>query len=118
MHEPSPPRPGPPSSSAGGWAAPPPPATADDPAGGQRAPGAAEAPTGHPGVDAQLELLTQADHLDVAEHLPLYEEVHRALRDTLTELDRPPGPPPPARPGQPSAVSPVAPPTPTPTPRS
>ncbi|MGP4114564.1 hypothetical protein ACTWP5_27110 [Streptomyces sp. 4N509B] len=73
-----------------------PPITPPDggPAGPPAAPlGVGTRPTGHPGVDAQLDRLADVDHLDVAEHLAVYEDVHRALRDTLTALDQqPPGP--------------------------
>ncbi|TGB07329.1 hypothetical protein E4099_17145, partial [Streptomyces palmae] len=55
-------------------------------------------PTGHPGVDAGLERLADADHLAVSGHLEVYEDVHRGLRDTLTALDRHPGPPAPTPP--------------------
>jgi hypothetical protein len=50
-------------------------------------------PTGHPGVDEQLARLADADRLPVSAHLEVYEEAHRALRDTLTALDQQrPGP--------------------------
>ncbi|MGK5530418.1 hypothetical protein [Streptomyces sp. URMC 129] len=55
---------------------------------GPRPLGVGVEPTGHPPVDATLERLADADHLDVAAHLEVYEDVHRGLRDTLTELDR------------------------------
>ncbi|MGP3967567.1 hypothetical protein [Streptomyces sp. 6N223] len=66
-------------------------------------------PTGHAGVDAQLARLADTDRLPVAEHLEVYEDAHRALRDTLTTLDQP-------RPGPPSPV-PSPGPTPGPVPR-
>ncbi|MDT0345547.1 hypothetical protein [Streptomyces litchfieldiae] len=47
-------------------------------------------PTGHPDVDAGLRRLADADHLGVAGHPEVYEDVHRGLRDTLAALDRPP----------------------------
>lgn len=53
-------------------------------------------PTGHPEVDIRLGRLTDADHLATDGHLEVYEDVHRALRDTLTALDSRPGPPVPA----------------------
>jgi hypothetical protein len=52
-------------------------------------------PTGHPGVDAHLDRLADADHLATDGHLKVYEDVHRGLRDALTALDSRPGPPPP-----------------------
>jgi len=61
------------------------------------------APTGHAGVDIQLRRLADADHLAVSGHLEVYEDVHRALRDTLTALDRHPGPPAPGRPHNPGS---------------
>ncbi|MGV9942073.1 hypothetical protein [Streptomyces sp. NPDC003401] len=51
------------------------------------------APTGDPGVDAHLDRLADADHLATDGHLPVYEDVHRGLRDALTALDARPGPP-------------------------
>ncbi|MFE0691392.1 hypothetical protein ACWGNE_26105 [Streptomyces xiamenensis] len=45
--------------------------------------------TGHPGVDAVLARLADADHLAVGGHGEVYEDVHRGLRDTLTALDVP-----------------------------
>ncbi|MFJ4769511.1 hypothetical protein ACIP88_10380 [Streptomyces uncialis] len=58
--------------------------------------GVERAPTGHPEVDARLGRLADADHLATDGHLEVYEDVHRALRDTLTALDSRPGPPVPA----------------------
>jgi len=60
-------------------------------------------PTGHPGIDAQLRRLADADHLAVSGHLAVYEDVHRGLRDTLTALDRRPGPPVPGAPHNPGS---------------
>jgi hypothetical protein len=60
-------------------------------------------PTGHPRVDAELRRLADADRLVVAAHLEVYEDVHRALRDTLTALDQRPGPGGPPAPPAPSA---------------
>ncbi|WP_346071687.1 MULTISPECIES: hypothetical protein [Streptomyces] len=45
--------------------------------------------TGHPGIDAVLARLADADHLAVGGHGEVYEDVHRGLRDTLTALDVP-----------------------------
>lgn len=58
-------------------------------------------PTGNDAVDADLAGLTRVDHLPVAEHLAVYEDVHRGLRETLAALDRRPGPPPPGAPHDP-----------------
>ncbi|GAA0405325.1 hypothetical protein [Streptomyces luteireticuli] len=44
-------------------------------------------PTGHPEVDAHLERLADADHLDADGHLAVYEDVHRGLKDVLAALD-------------------------------
>ncbi|MFF4253423.1 hypothetical protein ACFY1L_19660 [Streptomyces sp. NPDC001663] len=55
-------------------------------------------PTGNAEVDAQLERLGDADHLDTDGHLEVYEDVHRGLRDALTALDARPGPPAPTPP--------------------
>lgn len=55
--------------------------------------GVRRTPTGNAGVDARLERLADADHLPADGHLEVYEDVHRGLRDALTELDaRPPTP--------------------------
>ncbi|MEV7886730.1 hypothetical protein ACWD3I_27040 [Streptomyces sp. NPDC002817] len=50
-------------------------------------------PTGNAEVDAHLERLGDADHLATDGHVEVYEDVHRGLRDALTELDARPGPP-------------------------
>ncbi|MEE1752392.1 hypothetical protein [Streptomyces sp. SP18CS02] len=50
--------------------------------------------TGHPGVDAGLARLGDADHLPSDGHLEVYEDVHRELRDALTALDARPQPAP------------------------
>ncbi|WP_217555647.1 hypothetical protein [Streptomyces sp. GbtcB6] len=61
-------------------------------------------PTGNAEVDDRLDRLADADHLATDGHLEVYEDVHRGLRDALTELDArpghpgPPGPPAPAPP--------------------
>ncbi|MFJ3672985.1 hypothetical protein ACIPSE_41660 [Streptomyces sp. NPDC090106] len=49
-------------------------------------------PTDHPGVDALLDRLGDADHLATDGHVEVYEDVHRGLRDALTALDARPGP--------------------------
>ncbi|MET9887264.1 hypothetical protein ABZZ20_29835 [Streptomyces sp. NPDC006430] len=54
--------------------------------------GLVRTPTGHGGVDAQLERLADADHLTADGHVAVYEDVHRGLRDALTALDAPPVP--------------------------
>lgn len=53
-------------------------------------------PTGEGAVDAGLRRLADADHLPVSEHLQVYEDVHRGLRDVLAGLDQHPGPPAPS----------------------
>lgn len=71
---------------------------ADGAAAGPAAPGGPEplgvpvTPTGLPAVDTQLARLGDVDHLAVGGHLPVYEDVHRGLRDTLASLDQQPGP--------------------------
>ncbi|MET8453601.1 hypothetical protein [Streptomyces sp. NPDC005209] len=55
--------------------------------------GVPRTPTGNAEVDAQLERLTDADHLATDGHVEVYEDVHRGLRDALTALDARPGPP-------------------------
>ncbi|MEV0176033.1 hypothetical protein AB0I00_33595 [Streptomyces sp. NPDC050803] len=57
-------------------------------------------PIGNAEVDAQLERLTDADHLATDGHVEVYEDVHRGLRDALTALDARPGPPVPPSPYQ------------------
>ncbi|MEV4435639.1 hypothetical protein [Streptomyces sp. NPDC049555] len=49
-------------------------------------------PTGHPGVDAALERLADADDLDVSGHPQVYEDVHEGLRRALAALDEAPTP--------------------------
>ncbi|MGH3341942.1 MAG: hypothetical protein ACRDPK_03485 [Carbonactinosporaceae bacterium] len=44
-------------------------------------------PTGDPGVDAAVESLAGLSDLPVEEHIAVYEDVHRQLRDVLAELD-------------------------------
>ncbi|MEE1929296.1 hypothetical protein V1J52_14090 [Streptomyces sp. TRM 70351] len=58
-----------------------------EPEAGSRPLGVGVRPTGHPGVDAGLRRLEAADHLAVAAHLSVYEDVHRGLRTTLAALD-------------------------------
>ncbi|MFG2866052.1 hypothetical protein [Streptomyces sioyaensis] len=53
-------------------------------------------PTGQAAVDARLRRLADADHLPAEGHLPVYEDVHRGLRDVLAGLDQHPGPPTPS----------------------
>ncbi|MFI2188514.1 hypothetical protein [Streptomyces sioyaensis] len=53
-------------------------------------------PTGQAAVDARLRRLADADHLPADGHLPVYEDVHRGLRDVLAALDQHPGPPTPS----------------------
>ena len=43
--------------------------------------------TGNAEVDAAVERLADADGLATAEHVEVYEDVHRGLRDALTALD-------------------------------
>ncbi|MFX4292999.1 hypothetical protein [Streptomyces bohaiensis] len=50
--------------------------------------------TGDPAVDALLARLAATDHLGVAGHREVYEDVHGGLRDALAALDRAPGPTP------------------------
>ncbi|MFG2299068.1 hypothetical protein [Streptomyces sp. NPDC048603] len=49
-------------------------------------------PTGRDEIDARLERLGDVDDLPADEHVAVYEDVHRGLRDALTALDAPPGP--------------------------
>lgn len=44
-------------------------------------------PTGHPDVDSIVERLSEADGLPTNDHIQVYEDVHRGLRDALTALD-------------------------------
>lgn len=67
----------------------------DGPAG-PRPPGVGVTPTGQAAVDARLRRLADADHLPAEGHLPVYEDVHRGLRDVLAALDQHPGPPAPS----------------------
>lgn len=74
------------------------PAGADVPeeAGVARPLGVTVSDTGHPAVDTALRRLADVDHLPVSEHLTVYEDVHRELRDTLGALDQRPAAPSPA----------------------
>ncbi|MDX6352075.1 MAG: hypothetical protein QOF84_6865 [Streptomyces sp.] len=49
--------------------------------------GVAVQATGHPEVDALLTRLGDADILPTGDHIEVYEDVHRGLRDALTALD-------------------------------
>ncbi|MFE2430038.1 hypothetical protein ACFXJ5_25225 [Streptomyces sp. NPDC059373] len=49
--------------------------------------GVAVQATGHPEVDALLTRLGDADILPTEDHIEVYEDVHRGLRDALTALD-------------------------------
>ncbi|MCD0484636.1 hypothetical protein LO771_20125 [Streptacidiphilus sp. ASG 303] len=67
------------------------------PGGGPWAPseeplGLAVEETGHAAVDAALARLEAADGTPADAHVPLYEDVHQRLRDTLAALDNRPGP--------------------------
>jgi hypothetical protein len=44
-------------------------------------------PTGEPRVDAALDRLVELDPDDVAQHATVFDEVHQALRATLTDLE-------------------------------
>lgn len=44
-------------------------------------------PTGHPDVDSIVGRLGEADGLPTENHIQVYEDVHRGLRDALTALD-------------------------------
>ncbi|WP_052850068.1 hypothetical protein [Streptomyces avicenniae] len=69
---------------------PPEPATPEAaPDDGPRPLGIGVTPTGHAPLDARLQRLTDADRVGVTGHLEVYEDVHRALRETLSGLDRP-----------------------------
>jgi hypothetical protein len=50
-------------------------------------PGGPRAATGEPRVDAALARLDQLAGRPVTEHRPIFEDVHRRLRDVLGELD-------------------------------
>ncbi|MFJ9691318.1 hypothetical protein [Kitasatospora sp. NPDC101183] len=44
--------------------------------------------TGHPGVDAALARLEELDGVPAEAHVPVYEDVHQRLVDTLAALDQ------------------------------
>ena len=56
-------------------------------AGASREPGEPRPATGEPRVDAALARLDELDGRPVTEHRPIFEDVHRRLRDVLGELD-------------------------------
>ena len=65
-----------------------------EPAEASREPGEPRSATGEPRVDAALARLDELDGRPVTEHRPIFEDVHRRLRDVLGELDtREPSPP-------------------------
>jgi hypothetical protein len=45
-------------------------------------------PTGHPAVDAVLADLDAAEALDPAQQVPVYEQAHKALSQTLAAIDQ------------------------------
>ena len=45
-------------------------------------------PTGHQAVDAALAELDAAADLDPAQQVPVYEQAHRALSQTLAAIDQ------------------------------
>ena len=58
-----------------------------EPAGVFPEPGEPRPATGEPRVDAALARLDQLAGRPVTEHRPIFEDVHRRLRDVLGELD-------------------------------
>ena len=65
-----------------------------EPGEASREPGEPRPATGEPRVDATLARLVELDGRPVTEHRPIFEDVHRRLRDVLGELDtREPSPP-------------------------
>ena len=44
-------------------------------------------PTGEPRVDAALDRLAELDPDDVHQHATIFNDVHRTLRETLTDLE-------------------------------
>ena len=58
-----------------------------EPAEASREPGEPRSATGEPRVDAALARLDELDGRPVTEHRPIFEDVHRRLRDVLGELD-------------------------------
>jgi hypothetical protein len=63
---------------------------ADDPSQTQAhevRPEPADAATGNAAVDDATRLLDRLDELPTAEHVEVFEDVHRRLEDALTDLD-------------------------------
>lgn len=58
-----------------------------EPAGAFPEPGEPRPATGEPRVDAALARLDELAGRPVTEHRPIFEDVHRRLRDVLGELD-------------------------------
>jgi hypothetical protein len=58
-----------------------------EPAEASREPGEPRPAPGEPRVDAALARLDELDGRPVTEHRPIFEDVHRRLRDVLGELD-------------------------------
>jgi hypothetical protein len=58
-----------------------------EPSGAFPEPGGPRAATGEPRVDAALARLDELAGRPVTEHRPIFEDVHRRLRDVLGELD-------------------------------
>jgi hypothetical protein len=58
-----------------------------EPAEASREPGEPRPATGESRVDAALARLDELDGRPVTEHRPIFEDVHRRLRDVLGELD-------------------------------
>jgi hypothetical protein len=44
-------------------------------------------PTGHPRVDEVLMRLRALEDAPTADHVAVYDEIHRALQDVLADLD-------------------------------
>ncbi|MDF9812405.1 hypothetical protein [Streptomyces sp. SPB162] len=63
------------------------PPSGEVPAGAIAPLGLTPAPTGQTAVDSLMVRLSDADDLPTADHLEVYEDVHRGLRDALTALD-------------------------------
>ncbi|MEU3462394.1 hypothetical protein ABZ721_20960 [Streptomyces sp. NPDC006733] len=61
--------------------------SAEAPAGAVAPLGLAPAPTGQAAVDTLMVRLGDADDLPTADHIEVYEDVHRGLREALTALD-------------------------------
>jgi hypothetical protein len=56
--------------------------------GSRAASDAAEPERSNPAVDAALDELDAAEHLDPAEQVPAYERAHKALSQTLAAIDQ------------------------------